>query len=151
MAFTASLILKKGWNAHTRTGPSPPWAGGGKRATTIPMAPHYMAEAAGLCDRLVSMDQGTLLASGTPDDLVAKHAGAETAIVRPDPDRRKEVEQALAALDVEYRDRGRAIAVFNKSGGKLDLDGLANATVRLRASTLEDVFLNLTGRELKDE
>ena len=97
------------------------------------------------------MDHGKILANGTPDDLVAEHAGAETAIVRPDPDRRKEVERALAALDVEYRDRGRAIAVFNRNGVKLDLDGLANARVRIRASTLEDVFLNLTGRQLRDE
>ncbi len=118
---------------------------------TILMSTHYMEEAAVLCDRLVIMDHGKILASGTPDDLVLEHAGTETAIVRPDPERREEVEQALAALDVEYRDRGRAIAVFNRNGAKLDLDGLANATVRTRASTLEDVFLNLTGRELKDE
>ncbi|MCH7738881.1 MAG: ABC transporter ATP-binding protein [Chloroflexi bacterium] len=118
---------------------------------TILMSTHYMEEAAVLCDRLVIMDHGKILANGTPDDLVAEHAGAETAIVRPDPDRRKEVERALAALDVEYRDRGRAIAVFNRNGVKLDLDGLANARVRIRASTLEDVFLNLTGRQLRDE
>ena len=118
---------------------------------TIFMSTHYMEEAAALCDRIVIMDHGKILASGTPDDLVLEHAGAETAIVRPESDRRKEVEQALAALDVEYRDRGRAIAVFNRNGSKLDLDGLANATVRTRASTLEDVFLNLTGRELKDD
>jgi lipooligosaccharide transport system ATP-binding protein len=118
---------------------------------TILMSTHYMEEAAVLCDRLVIMDHGKILANGMPADLVLEHAGAETAIVRPDPDRRMEVEQALAALGVEYRDRGRALAVFNRNGATLDLNGLANATVRVRASTLEDVFLNLTGRELRDE
>jgi lipooligosaccharide transport system ATP-binding protein len=118
---------------------------------TILMSTHYMEEAAVLCDRLVIMDHGKILANGTPDDLVTEHAGAETAIVRPGPDRRKEVEQALAALDVEYSDRGQTLAVFNRNGVKLDLDGLANTTVRIRASTLEDVFLNLTGRELRND
>ena len=118
---------------------------------TILMSTHYMEEAAALCDRLVIMDHGKILANGTPDDLVLEHAGAETAIVRPDTDRRADVEAALTALDVEFTDRGRALAVFNTNGNALDLSGLANAQVRVRASTLEDVFLNLTGRELKDE
>jgi len=118
---------------------------------TILMSTHYMEEAAVLCDRLVIMDHGKILANGTPDDLVLEHAGTETAIVRPEPDRRKEVEQALDALGVDYTDRGRTIAVFNKNGVKLDLNGLPNASVRVRASTLEDVFLNLTGREFRDD
>ncbi len=118
---------------------------------TILMSTHYMEEAAALCDRIVIMDNGKILANGTPEDLVLEHAGTETAIVRPEPEHRPAVETALKSLDVEFRDRGRALAVYRTDGGALELNGLTNASVRVRASTLEDVFLNLTGRELRDE
>lgn len=124
-----------------------------KRAgVTVLMSTHYMEEAATLCDRLAIMDHGRVLDEGAPDALVDQHAGEEVAQVRT------ESETALAALrerlaDTPYRlhEVGAMATVTSENGKRPDLTGLSGVRVTYRQGNLEDVFLALTGRELRDE
>ena len=118
---------------------------------TILMSTHYMEEAAQLCDRLVIMDNGKILARGTPDDLVMEHAGSLTAVIRPNNDSGPAVRSKLESMGKDVRDRGAALMVHGSEQLRTELGQIDSAAVRFRGSTLEDVFLNLTGRELRDD
>lgn len=118
---------------------------------TIAMSTHYMEEAAALCDRLVIIDHGRILAEGTPADIVRRFAGAETAIVRVEPGARQSLAASLAERGYYVFDHGTALAVHGQNGARPELDGVDHSRVSYRPSTLEDAFLALTGRELRDE
>ncbi len=120
---------------------------------TILMSTHYMEEAATLCDRVAVMDHGRILDEGTPDELIARHAGSEVAQVRTNASSRLAVLDALKASGYQFFEVGAVINVSSKNGERAGLDFSELNGVRLsyRAATLEDVFLALTGRELRDE
>jgi lipooligosaccharide transport system ATP-binding protein len=124
-----------------------------KRAgTTVLLTTHYMEEAAQLCDRLIIMDGGRIVAAGRPEELIASRVGTEVIEIRlddgVDPDgvaRRLgdgpwRSERAERMLYVYLRD-GHADTLLPRLGG-LDL--------ARRRATLEDVFLTLTGHQLRD-
>jgi lipooligosaccharide transport system ATP-binding protein len=116
---------------------------------TILLTTHYMEEAATLCDELVIMDHGRALVRGAPPGLIGSHAGqAVLELVDPGPETRS---AALAAgLDTE--DFGRRLLVFAESFDELAALGksLPPGQHVLRPASLEDVFLRLTGRELRE-
>ena len=118
---------------------------------TIFMSTHYMDEAAALCDRLAIMHHGKILAEGTPDELVDRHAGQEVAQVRVSNGARRDVVSWIGNAGLEYREAGAVITVTSPSGGRPDLSGLQGARVAYRPSNLEDVFLSMAGRKLTDE
>ena len=125
---------------------------------TIIMSTHYMIEAETLCDRLAIMDHGNILDIGEPDEVVKHHVGAEVAMLQIIDSATREERVALRRqLDEERRDYsevGPRILVTAPRGSKPDvstLTGLAKMRVSYRAAHLEDVFLVLTGRELRDE
>ena len=103
-----------------------------EQGKTVVYTTHYMEEAARLCDRIAVVDHGRVLALGTLDALVAAHGGEATLIVR-----RNGGETREAARD--------ALARLNA----LAADG-AIEEFRLERPTLEQVFLNLTGRSLRE-
>jgi lipooligosaccharide transport system ATP-binding protein len=125
---------------------------------------HYMDEAERLCDRLVIMDGGRIVDEGSPAALVARHVTREVVEVRPtsagtaeqlDGGTDEELDAVLALVRANgeraevvtdrvlaYTDDGDALVA------KLNADGLRPASVLVRRSTLEDVFLILTGRTL---
>ena len=114
---------------------------------------HYMDEAERLCDRLVIMDGGHIVDEGSPSELVARHVTREVVEVR-DADLdgvlhlvRANGERAEVVTDrvLAYTDDGDALVA------KLHADGLRPASVLVRRSTLEDVFLILTGRTLIED
>jgi lipooligosaccharide transport system ATP-binding protein len=120
---------------------------------TMLLTTHYMDEAAHLCDRLVVMHLGRILADGRPAQLIEQHVGAQVLEVRVEDGARRE-----AALDLlRARDSLRLELVEDivyAFSPAQDWDGLIDALtplgerVRLRDATLEDVFLELTGRGL---
>jgi lipooligosaccharide transport system ATP-binding protein len=118
---------------------------------TILMSTHYMEEAAALCDRLIIMDLGRILASGTPDELIVEHAGMEMGLVRPNPGARESVLAQVERRGLDYMDRGAALAVATNGNGRGDFAGIEDAVVTFRPANLEDVFLKLTGRRLREE
>jgi len=118
---------------------------------TILMSTHYMDEAAMLCDRIAIMDRGRILALAPPTRLVEEHAGRAVAELRLDGAERASVRAALSGAGFEWREIG---AVFRLAGDGADLGrlpALEGVRVDVRAANLEDVFLTLTGKELREE
>jgi lipooligosaccharide transport system ATP-binding protein len=116
---------------------------------------HYMEEAAQLCDRLVVMDQGRIISAGAPDELIARHVGREVVEVRTggDPARRARVLatcRALGAGRVEALGDAVVVHVNGTTDVGAMLAALAGEELVHRRATLEDVFLTLTGRELRE-
>jgi lipooligosaccharide transport system ATP-binding protein len=121
---------------------------------TVLMSTHYMEEAATLCDRVAIMDHGKVLDEGTPDELIARVAGEQVAQVRVDDAARPAVRAALLANGYAFTEVGAIISVTFRAGQAKDigsLPGMREARIYFRPSNLEDVFLALTGRELRDE
>ena len=125
---------------------------------TILMSTHYMVEAETLCDRLAIMDNGQILDVGAPEEVVLRHVGSEVAILRISDTATREEKLALRQrLEEEGRDFsevGSRIVVTAPKGERPDLEsikGIADMRITYRDAHLEDVFLVLTGRELRDE
>lgn len=125
---------------------------------TIIMSTHYMIEAETLCDRLAIMDHGQILDIGEPDEVVRHHVGAEVAILQVSEDATREDRRLLRRkLEEEGRDFsevGPRFLVTAPKGSQADvstLTGLVPMRVTYRPAHLEDVFLVLTGREMRDE
>jgi lipooligosaccharide transport system ATP-binding protein len=122
-----------------------------KQGVTIILTTHYMDEAAELCDRTLIMDSGKIIEEGTPGDLVRKHVGAEVLEVDYD-------ETVMIMLKEKFPDArleivGERIHVFTDQPhgvftGFLESFPTKSATVR--GANLEDVFLKLTGRKLRE-
>jgi lipooligosaccharide transport system ATP-binding protein len=117
---------------------------------SILLTTHYMDEAARLCDRLVIMDRGKILVEGKPGDLVRKHVGHEVIeVANPDENLRR----FLQAKGVESEDLGHRLILY---GGKSEeifheiVGTYCKEGCTLRLATLEDVFLRLTGRDLRE-
>jgi lipooligosaccharide transport system ATP-binding protein len=116
---------------------------------TIVLTTHYLDEAARLCDRLVIMDNGRILVEGTPADLVREHTGHEIVEV----ENSTAVVSCLQELHVDYEVAGDMIQVATESSrdiARILLDRCSPGKVITRPATLEDVFLKLTGRKLRE-
>ena len=125
---------------------------------TIIMSTHYMIEAETLCDRLAIMDHGNILDIGEPDEVVQHHVGAEVAMLhvseKATRDERAALRRQLDEENRDYSEVGPRVLVTAPRDTKPDvstLTGLAKMRVTYRPAHLEDVFLVLTGRELRDE
>jgi len=120
------------------------------RGLTILLTTHYMEEAARLCDRLVIVDHGKILVEGKPPDLVKKHVGREVMEVSEPP---AELLQWVQSENLEYENLGHRIIVYCKEGEELFhtiSHRFCIGGCDLRLATLEDVFLKLTGRDLRE-
>jgi lipooligosaccharide transport system ATP-binding protein len=120
-----------------------------ERGMTLILTTHYMEEAARLCDRVAVMEEGRIFAEGTPAELVARFAAAEVLEVTGD------LQAPLPTLDgvVRRRERHGDVTYLYSDDTRALLARLAEAGVDARnhvarAATLEDVFLNITGRGL---
>ena len=122
------------------------------RGITVLLTTHYMEEAAYLCDRLVVMDRGRVLVEGAPADLIQQHAGGKMLEVRTGPGQKATVLDFLRGRGVEYEDAGDSVFVYGDNGAfaQMDLSGNGVQVVE-RPANLEDVFLRLTGRGLREE
>jgi lipooligosaccharide transport system ATP-binding protein len=114
------------------------------RGTTILMSTHYIEEAERLADEVAVMTHGKVISRGKPADLVAQHAGRETAEVYAPPQRLAEVRAKAEAHGLRVRPAGPAIAIM---GSEKATDGAVPPEAIRRAASLEDVFVLLTGEE----
>jgi len=125
---------------------------------TLVITTHYMDEAEQLCDRLVVMDKGVIVAEGSPLDLIRQHSTREVAELRFGVAEEGETHDALAEKIKDLGDRvevlpDRLLVYSNDGDGviaQVHQRGLQPAATLVRRSTLEDVFLRLTGRTLVD-
>ena len=123
-----------------------------QQGVTLVLTTHYMDEAEQLCDRLVVMDKGLIVAEGSPLDLISQHSTREVAELRfavgeheSAADRVRDLGERVEVLPdrlLVYSEDGEATVV------KAHERGLAPIATLVRRSTLEDVFLRLTGRTL---
>jgi lipooligosaccharide transport system ATP-binding protein len=127
-----------------------------QRGVTLILTTHYMDEAEQLCDRLVVMDKAKIVAAGSPLELIGRYSTREVVELRFGVD--KQPEEMAARIDglarrlealpdrvLLYTDDG------DETATKVHELGLQPDSVLVRRSTLEDVFLHLTGRRLIDE
>ena len=126
-----------------------------REGVTLVLTTHYMDEAEQLCDRLVIMDAGKIVAEGSPQALIADHATREVVELRFT--RAEELEEALPLIAPHGRrvePLGDRVLIYSDDGdatsSALAHDGVRAASVYVRRATLEDVFLILTGRTLDD-
>ena len=126
-----------------------------RRGVTLVLTTHYMEEAEQLCDRLVIMDQGRIVAEGSPRQLIEQHVTREVVEVRFDiAEDHDEAVARLRALGDRVEPLADRALVYTQNGdatvGALSADGFANSAVLVRRASLEDVFLMLTGRSLEE-
>jgi lipooligosaccharide transport system ATP-binding protein len=114
------------------------------KGTTILMSTHYIEEAERLADEVAVMAHGKIISRGKPAELVAEHAGRETAEVYARPERLAEVRARAEAQGLKVRPAGPAIAIV---GAERATDGAIPPEAIRRAASLEDVFVLLTGEE----
>jgi lipooligosaccharide transport system ATP-binding protein len=129
-----------------------------QRGVTLILTTHYMDEAEQLCDRLVVMDGGKIVAEGSPRQLIGRYSTPEVLELRFDPADHEQAAEKLAALPAERAERLEVLAdrvlIYTRDGDQaLEAAralGVEPITSLARRSTLEDVFLRLTGRQLGD-
>ncbi len=125
-----------------------------ENGVTLVITTHYMDEAEQLCDRLIVMDKGKIMAEGSPADLIKEYSSKEVLEVRFGSANNKEIASQLEGIGERLEVLPDRILVYTDNGeGALDrilAKGLHPVTTLVRRSSLEDVFLRLTGRSLAD-
>jgi lipooligosaccharide transport system ATP-binding protein len=122
---------------------------------TLVLTTHYMDEAEQLCDRLVIMDGGHIVAEGSPASLIAAHATREVVELRfaRAADQQTALERARA-ISPRVEPVADRLLIYTDDGDRtkaaIDGDGIGASSVLVRRASLEDVFLILTGRSLED-
>ncbi|MDD5533619.1 MAG: ATP-binding cassette domain-containing protein, partial [Syntrophales bacterium] len=120
------------------------------RGLSILLTTHYMDEASRLCDRLIIMDHGRILVEGNPADLIREHAGKEIIEI---PNPRHEIRELVRKTMPDYEDLGHRLVIYlderEKSFQEIRSYLRAEGCI-MRMATLEDVFLRLTGRDLRE-
>jgi len=123
-----------------------------QRGTTLVLTTHYMDEAEQLCDRLVVMDKAKIVAEGSPRQLIDQYATREVAELRFPVGVQETLDGQLDGLGDRVERLPDRVLVYSNDGeaavSAAHERGLKPDTVLVRRSTLEDVFLRLTGRTL---
>jgi lipooligosaccharide transport system ATP-binding protein len=124
------------------------------RGVTLVITTHYMDEAEQLCDRLVVMDAGRIVAEGSPLELIHRHSTREVAELRFGVGEHERLGEQVADLADRVEVLPDRLLLYTEDGeatlARVHERGLRPRTVLVRRSTLEDVFLRLTGRTLVD-
>jgi lipooligosaccharide transport system ATP-binding protein len=126
-----------------------------QQGVTLVLTTHYMDEAEQLCDRLVVMDRGKIAAEGSPRELIERYSTPDVLELRFDPAEHQLAAEKLAAVPAERAEVLADRILLYVTDGDITLAavralGLEPLTSLVRRSTLEDVFLRLTGRRLED-
>lgn len=124
------------------------------RGVTLLLSTHYMDEAERLCDRLVILDHGKIIAQGPPRDLVRAHVSPQVIEARLEEGELEPLRAACARLEVELLPAVKRVSLFVQDGRKtleeLEHAGLFLNGAYIRPGNLEDLFLKLTGRSLRE-
>ncbi len=131
-----------------------------KRGGTVFLTTHYLDEADALCDRILVIDHGVIVASDTPDRLKSQVSGdLVTMTVINETDVAAAAATLTAAADAEAAIDGLVLSARMPEGSKavpsllreLDVVGVTLDSIEVRRPTLDDVFLAMTGRSLRDD
>jgi lipooligosaccharide transport system ATP-binding protein len=121
-----------------------------KQGVTIILTTHYMDEAAALCDRVLIIDNGKIIETGVPQKLIKKHVGEDVLEVAFNETLLKALKKELPKADIEIF--GDQIRVFVNRHGVFEriVKKFPGVNMTIRNANLEDVFLKLTGRKLRE-
>ncbi|TFC33299.1 ATP-binding cassette domain-containing protein [Cryobacterium sp. TMT2-42-4] len=123
-----------------------------EQGTTLLLTTHYMDEAEQLCDRLVVIDKGVIMAEGAPAQLIRTYSSREVLEVRYGSDLNADVAARLKGMGDRIEVLPDRILIYSENGEselvRIVEAGLTPITSLVRRSSLEDVFLRLTGRTL---
>ena len=121
-----------------------------EKGISILLTTHYMEEASRLCDRLIIIDHGLILVEGKPEELIRQHVGGNVIEIAGPTN---ELRSFIQSRQLPYEDLGHRLIVYCEDRGELyqriTRDFCKEGCV-MRLATLEDVFLKLTGRELRE-
>jgi len=121
---------------------------------TVLLTTHYMDEAEQLCDRLVVMDGGRIVAEGSPRELIERYSTREVVELRFAADSQEPYAEKLAGLGERLEVLPDRVLLYvddgDEAAAEVQRRSLMPASVLVRRSSLEDVFLHLTGRTLVD-
>jgi lipooligosaccharide transport system ATP-binding protein len=125
-----------------------------EQGVTLVITTHYMDEAEQLCDRLVVMDKGRIMAEGSPAELIKQYSSKEVLEVRFGSSANNDAAKQIEGLGDRTEVLPDRILIYSENGEKILEQivklGLEPLTSLVRRSSLEDVFLRLTGRTLVD-
>jgi lipooligosaccharide transport system ATP-binding protein len=122
-----------------------------RQGVTIILTTHYMDEASALCDRVLVVDNGKIIETGVPQELIKRFAGEDVLEVEYDEDVVKTLKAELPNAQVEVF--GEQVRVFiHEPHGVFErvVKKFPNKNMTIRNANLEDVFLKLTGRKLRE-
>lgn len=125
-----------------------------EQGVTLVITTHYMDEAEQLCDRLIVMDKGKIMAEGSPAELIRDYSSREVVEVRFGSSKNAEVAPKIEDLGERVEVLPDRILIYAEDGEdvlhQIGERGFEPVTSLVRRSSLEDVFLRLTGRTLVD-
>jgi lipooligosaccharide transport system ATP-binding protein len=123
-----------------------------EKGVTLLITTHHMDEAEQLCDRLIVMDNGKIMAEGSPSGLIKEYSSKEVLEVRFGSDRNAQMVEKLNHLSERLEVLPDRLLMYTESGeellAKISALNIHPNTSLVRRSSLEDVFLRLTGRTL---
>ncbi len=123
-----------------------------EKGVTLLITTHHMDEAEQLCDRLIVMDKGEIMAEGSPSELIKKYSTKEVLEVRFGSDRNSQMVEKLQSFAERLEELPDRLLLYTESGedllAKIVAANIHPNTSLVRRSSLEDVFLRLTGRSL---
>ena len=132
-----------------------------ERGATIFLTTHYLDEADALCDRILVIDHGKIVASGTPEELKQQVSGDAVKLTLADASQVETVSKIASSLPgaTEAETDSNTVTFRIPQGGSvlpgllrsIDLQGIELAGVEVHRPTLDDVFLTMTGRSLRDD
>ncbi len=125
-----------------------------QQGVTLVLTTHYMDEAEQLCDRLVVMDAGRIVAEGSPRDLITNYSTREVLELRFSAGKNSEHEAHLTGLGERLEVLADRVLLYTQDGEsalrEVHARGMRPESSLVRRSSLEDVFLRLTGRSLEE-
>jgi len=125
-----------------------------EQGVTLILTTHYMDEAEQLCDRLIVVDKGRIMAEGSPAQLIREHSTREVLELRFGSERNAGIASELDGIGDRLEVLPDRVLIYTDDGEaaleQVSFRGLRPRTSLVRRSSLEDVFLRLTGRSLVD-
>ncbi|MEK6589295.1 MAG: ATP-binding cassette domain-containing protein [Nitrospinota bacterium] len=123
-----------------------------KNGITMILTTHYMEEASQLCNRVAIMDKGKILLEGEPRKLVEDEIGTEVIEIRLEDENQEMILEQLKKFKFVHEIAGDTLYLFPNNGKELlhSILDIRHTYLLHRPATMEDLFLRLTGRELRE-